>query len=309
MAKFKEKPKMSSTAGIGQNFRKIEVSNSSRSKKIILIIASILIGTLFICFLISKNGSLINDQNNQATTIPEYSSNDNKYGSDGNLYSVFKVKLNKDLQHRIYVEQNLSKRNIKSLLNKISRDKLGKTSVQRSLFYKEDQFFAITAAMFDDDNLPPGLLISNSKKYKNLNLNDGNGNFYLKPNGVLSISENNEVSIQESDRFDITNQYSFAIQSGPMLIIDNKINDAFPNDSKNVNIRSAVGLNDKELVFVISKSPINFFQLAEFLKNDLKCINAIHLESAGFAFMEFPGSSFKNTFKSDTELRNLLIIR
>lgn len=309
MAKFKEKPKMSSTAGIGQNFRKVEVSNSSWSKKVLYLIASVLIGIILVCFLITYNGSLINDQSSQLTTIPKYSYNDNIFGSDGNPYSIFKVKLNNELRHRIYVEQNLSKRNIASLLNKISRDKMGKTSISQSLFNNDEHYFAMTAAMFDNDNLPPGLLISNSKKYKNLNLNDGNGNFYLKPNGVLSISENNEVSIQESERFDLTIPYSFAIQSGPMLIIDNKINDAFPNDSKNVNIRSAVGLNNDELVFAISKSPVNFFQLAEFMKTDMKCTNALHLESAGFAFMDFPGSSFKNSFKSDTEIRNLIIIR
>lgn len=309
MAKFKEKPKMSSTAGIGQNSRKVEVSNSSWSKKVLYLIVSVLIGILFVCFLIIHEGSIKNDQKSQLTTIPEYLYNDNIYGSDGNPYSIFKVKLNNDLRHRIYVEQNLSKRNIASLLNKISRDKMGKTSMTQSLFKNDENYFAITAAMFDNDNLPPGLLISNSKKYKNLNLNDGNGNFYLKPNGVLSISSDNEANIQESSKFDLTRQYSFALQSGPMLIINNNINDAFPNDSKNLNIRSAVGLNNDELVFAISKSPVNFFQLAEFMKTDMKCTNALHLESAGFAFIDFPGSSFKNSFKLDTEIRNLVIIR
>lgn len=306
MAKFKEKPRMSSTAGIGQNFRKVEVTNSNNSKKIIFLVVSILIAILFLSYLFTDNETPIDYHQ---TTTADYYNNDNLTSSDGNQYSIFKIRLNNELQKRIYVEQNTMNRSLNSLLDKISRDKMAKTSLNKPLFKKDELFFAITAAMFDNDNLPPGLLISNSQKYKNLNLSDGDGNFYLKPNGVLSVSNDGSVKIQESFKFDQTNSYAFALQSGPMLVIENTINNAFPNDSKNLNIRTAVGLTKDELIFVISKSKVNFFQLAEFMKIDMKCENALHLESAGFAFIDYPGSSFKNTFKTDTELRNLIVIR
>lgn len=311
MAGFKEKPKMSSGGGLGQNFSRVENNAPSKGKKILYILLSIL-ALLIIINALSDNGTDVRLEKNvdkKTQSAPEYTVNDNFNGSDGKQYAIFKVKLSKELANRIYVERNKTKRGVISLLDKISRDNLTQTGITNSLFKDESKFFAITAAMFDDDNLPPGLLISRSTKYKNLNINDGGGNFYLKPNGVFSISSDGQVNIQETLKFDQTSHNSFAIQSGPMLVIDNKLNDILPNDSPNLNIRTAVGLSDDELVFVISKSEVNFFQLAEFMKTEMKCSNALHLESAVFAFIDFPGSTFKNSYKLDTEIRNLIVIR
>ncbi len=310
MAGFKEKPKMSSSGGLGQNFRKVETNNPSNGKRILYILLALL-AVIFIINALSDDTPTPKSANGLVpnSSIPDYTATDNLSGSDGKQYAIFKVKLSKELANRIYVERNMSKRNVKSLLDKISRDKMTQTGITNSLFKDESKFFAITAAMFDNDNLPPGLLISRSEKYKNLNLNDGGGNFYLKPNGVFSISSYGQLNIQETLKFDQSSINSFAIQSGPMLVIDNKLNDILPNDSPNLNIRSAVGLSEDELVFVISKSKVNFFQLAEFMKTEMKCSNALHLESAAFAFIDFPGATFKNSFKSDTEIRNLIVIR
>ena len=94
-----------------------------------------------------------------------------------------------------------------------------------------------------------------------------------------------------------------------MLVSNNILNVGLPNNSTNSNTRTAVGVNKDELIFVISKSQVNFFQIAKFMKNEMKCPNALHLESAAFAFIDFPGSSFKKTFNNDIEIRNLIIIR
>ncbi|MHA8085394.1 phosphodiester glycosidase family protein [Aquirufa antheringensis] len=311
MAGFKEKPKMSSGGGLGQNFRKLEDNSSSKGKRILYILLVVLAIILIIIALSDEDkkvgsGSSVNKS---SSNVPEYIIYDNYNSSDGNQYAIFKVKLSKELESRVYLERNLDKRNVTTLLYKISRDKLTKTGITNSLFKDEAQFFAITAAMFENDDLPPGLLVSGSKKYKKINLSDGGGNFYLKPNGIFSISNDGQVNIQETQKFDQTSLNSFAIQSGPMLVIDNKLNHILPNDSPNVNIRTAVGLNDDGLVFVISKSEVNFFQLAEFMKTEMKCSNALHLDSGAFAFMDFPGGTFKNSFKSDTEIRNLIVIR
>lgn len=311
MAGFKEKPKMSSGGGLGQNFRRVEGNGPTKGKKILYILL-VLLAVIFIVNALSDDGATVGPNNvpgERTQQVPEYTVNDNFNGSDGKQYAIFKIKLSKELANRIYIDRNIAKRDVTTLLDKISRDKMTQTGITNSLFKDDSKFFAITAAMFDDDNLPPGLLVSRSTKYKNLNLNDGGGNFYLKPNGVFSISSDGQVNIQETLKFDQTSHNSFAIQSGPMLVIDNKLNDILPNDSPNLNIRTAVGLSDDELVFVISKSEVNFFQLAEFMKTEMKCSNALHLESAVFAFIDFPGSTFKNSYKSDTEIRNLIVIK
>ena len=219
MAGFKEKPKMSSGGGLGQNFRKVEDNGSSNGKKILYILLAVLAVILIINAFSDdtpppKQVGSKGEVSLPKSSIPEYTATDNFTGSYGKQYTIFKVKLTKELANRIYVEQNSSKRSINSLLEKISRDKMAKTSISNSLFKDETKFFAITAAMFEEDNLPPGLLVSGSMKHKNLNLQDGDGNFYLKPNGVFSISRDGVVQIQETLKFDQSSLNSFAFELG-----------------------------------------------------------------------------------------------
>lgn len=311
MPKFKEKPRMSSTAGQGQNFRRQNNDSFTKKygKKLWMIIPIILVIVYTISNLIDGEKDKITIPITNSSSTSTYTTIDDFISNDGSHYSVFKVKFSNDICNRIYVEQNQSKRKINDLLEKISNDRLTKSTVSNSLFKNENHFFAITAAMFENDNLPPGLLISGFRKFKNINLSDGGGNFYLKPNGVFSISKFGKIQIQETQKFNETNDICFALQSGPMLVSDNIVNSGLPENSTNINIRSAVGVNKDELIFVISKSEVNFYDIAELMKNEMKCTDALHLESAAFAFMDFPESSYKKTFNNDTEIRNLIIIR
>src|SRR6187401_2041880 len=51
--------------------------------------------------------------------------------------------------------------------------------------------FAMNAGMYKEDNSPLGLFIENKKVISPLNTKSGNGNFYLKPNGVFYITTDN----------------------------------------------------------------------------------------------------------------------
>ena len=56
---------------------------------------------------------------------------------------------------------------------------------------------------------------------------------------------------------------SWATQSGPMLLINGAINPEFQENSANLKIRSGVGIiDDRNVVFVISNEPINFYDFA-----------------------------------------------
>ena len=63
-----------------------------------------------------------------------------------------------------------------------------------------------------------------------------------------------------------------------MLIIDGKMHPAFQKGSSNLHIRNAVGLlPNGNLLFVMSKKKINFYELANFfIKNN--CKNALYLD-------------------------------
>lgn len=142
----------------------------------------------------------------------------------------------------------------------------------------ENLKFAMNGGMFIKNNIPKGLYIEN---YQNLNAIDtltGEGNFYLKPNGIFYITTSNDYKILTSENFRFNSEIKYATQSGPMLIVDGEVNPIFQKKSKNLNIRNGVGiLKSGEVVFAMSKKEINFYDFAELFKN-LGCQNALYLD-------------------------------
>lgn len=137
--------------------------------------------------------------------------------------------------------------------------------------------FAANGGMFKKDNSPQGLFIQNGKVISAIENGSGNGNFYLKPNGVFYISKDNRAGISPTENF-VDSKIHYATQSGPMLVIDGQIHPAFKDGSTNVNIRNGVGiLPDGKVIFAMSKSEINFYDFANYFKN-LGCKNALYLD-------------------------------
>jgi uncharacterized protein YigE (DUF2233 family) len=138
--------------------------------------------------------------------------------------------------------------------------------------------FATNGGMYKKDHSPQGLYIENSIKKVEIDTTNGNGNFYLKPNGVFFITSNNIQTICNTDNFNQNKEIKFATQSGPMLISNGKIHSSFNENSTNLNIRNGVGiLPNNEIVFVMSKKEINFYQFAAYFKS-LGCKNALYLD-------------------------------
>jgi len=132
--------------------------------------------------------------------------------------------------------------------------------------------------MYKEDNSPLGLFIEDKKVVSRLNTKNGNGNFYLKPNGVFYITTDNTVVICDTKDFNNNGKIRYATQSGPMLVIDGKIHPEFKEGSKNMNIRNGVGiLPGNRIVFAMSKSEINFYDFANYFKS-LGCKHALYLD-------------------------------
>jgi uncharacterized protein YigE (DUF2233 family) len=143
---------------------------------------------------------------------------------------------------------------------------------------KKKLVFAMNAGMFKADNSPQGLFIENNKTLSQLDTSSGNGNFYLKPNGVFYLTKENIPVICSTAKFKINGEIKFATQSGPMLVIDGRLHPAFKEGSKNVYVRNGVGiLPDGKVIFVMSKKEINFYDLARYFKN-MGCKNALYLD-------------------------------
>ncbi len=138
--------------------------------------------------------------------------------------------------------------------------------------------FATNGGMYKEDRSPLGLFIQNSKTLAPLNKAKGQGNFYMQPNGVFYITNDNEAAICRTTDFVYTEKIKYATQSGPMLITNNQIHPSFIKGSKNLNIRNGVGiLPNKKIIFVMSKKEVNFFDFALYFQN-LGCENALYLD-------------------------------
>jgi uncharacterized protein YigE (DUF2233 family) len=138
--------------------------------------------------------------------------------------------------------------------------------------------FAMNGGMFNKDFSPQGLFIQNKQTLAALDTADGNGNFYMKPNGVFYITTNNTPFICKTTDFKDNRKVKYATQSGPMLVIDGQIHSAFKEGSPNLNIRNGVGiLPDNKVVFAMSKTEINFYYFAKYFQS-LGCKSALYLD-------------------------------
>jgi uncharacterized protein YigE (DUF2233 family) len=144
--------------------------------------------------------------------------------------------------------------------------------------------FAMNAGIYMQDQMPLGLYIENGKILRKLNTRKNlYGNFYLQPNGVFLISEGKPYIIETGSfhTFSKSHKVQYATQSGPLLLINGEYNNPLRKYDKNKFIRNAVCLTPKdEVSLTISKKPVNFTEMGEHLRVDLRCRSALYLDGA-----------------------------
>ncbi len=144
----------------------------------------------------------------------------------------------------------------------------------------ETLIFAMNAGIFKPDHSPQGLFIQHQQITSNLDTTSGRGNFYLKPNGIFYTTTDNKAVICQTENFIMNGKIKYATQSGPMLVIDEKIHPSFKEGSSNVNIRNGVGiLPNGHPLFVMSKQEINLYDFAGYFSR-LGCKNALYLDGS-----------------------------
>jgi uncharacterized protein YigE (DUF2233 family) len=142
---------------------------------------------------------------------------------------------------------------------------------------KKVLIFACNGGMYNKGYAPVGLFIENKITKAKIDTTTQTGNFYLKPNGIFYITNDNIAGVCQTEKFKNKN-IKYATQSGPMLIIDGAIHPSFKEGSANVNIRNGVGiLPNNSVVFAMSKKEINLYDFAKYFK-DLGCKNALFLD-------------------------------
>jgi uncharacterized protein YigE (DUF2233 family) len=148
--------------------------------------------------------------------------------------------------------------------------------------------FAMNAGMYHDDLSPVGLYVERGEQRAPINVSDGAGNFFMKPNGVFGITADGKPFVVRSEIYALSKMsVSFATQSGPMLVIDGSIHPRFEPDGMSRNIRNGVGINVQgHAVFVISKDLVSFGKFARLFRDELRCQNALYFEGVVSAFAQ-----------------------
>jgi len=144
---------------------------------------------------------------------------------------------------------------------------------------QEKLVFAMNAGMYHGDFSPVGLFVSEGHQAVPLNLDDGVGNFFLKPNGIFTVTELAARVVESSEYSALRENAVFATQSGPLLVRGGKIHPAFKPQSDSRLFRNGVGVPAPGLaLFVISEGPVNFFEFATLFRDRLGCPDALFLD-------------------------------
>jgi uncharacterized protein YigE (DUF2233 family) len=138
--------------------------------------------------------------------------------------------------------------------------------------------FGMNAGMYNADFSPVGLLVVNGKQVSPLNLADGPGNFFWKPNGVFLVSKSGPHIVESSEYPSVAIGVRIATQSGPLLVRHGVIHPGFSPGASSRLIRNGVGVSGSMAVFVISLQPVNFHEFATFFRDDLHCQDALYLD-------------------------------
>jgi uncharacterized protein YigE (DUF2233 family) len=142
--------------------------------------------------------------------------------------------------------------------------------------------FAVNAGMFDDAGKPIGYYVRAGERGKELNRNEGAGNFHMQPNGVFFGSGGKWQVMAASDFYTkIGDRPEFGTQSGPMLLVGGKLHPEITDDGPSRTIRNGVGVDGAGRAhFVISEGPVSFGKLARYYRDVLKVRDALYLDGA-----------------------------
>ncbi len=156
------------------------------------------------------------------------------------------------------------------------------TALRGALDEKGDRLvFATNAGIYARDYTPLGLHVQDGHELAPLNLKNGGGNFFLKPNGVFYTAGGHAGVLSTDDYAAAGLRPDVAVQSGPMLLRHGAVHPSFSPGSDSRHRRNGVGVvSDTEAVFVLSEQEVNLYDFALFFRDELGCTDAIYLDGA-----------------------------
>ncbi len=136
----------------------------------------------------------------------------------------------------------------------------------------------MNGGIYDPLSRPLGLYIENSRRLVPLNLADGDGNFFMKPNGVFFLRKG-VAAIADARDFKDHPDITDAVQSGPLMIKNGVIHPRFRVGSDSRKVRNAVGVTAQgDVVFFLSSDPVNFYDFARFAQKRHAIVDLLYLD-------------------------------
>lgn len=157
--------------------------------------------------------------------------------------------------------------------------------------------FAMNAGMYDADFSPVGLYVEAGRQGHSANTAAGEGNFHMKPNGVFWV-DGARAGVTETGRFLKSRAHpAYATQSGPVLLLNWRINPHIHENGTSEKFRNGVGAAEGHIVrFAISNQPVTFHAFAKLFRDRLKCPDALFLDGGSASALYAPSLSRNDLF-------------
>jgi uncharacterized protein YigE (DUF2233 family) len=179
----------------------------------------------------------------------------------------------------------------------------------KEIHEQEQSLLTINGSFFDEKFKPIALLISDGKI-----INNPSGAELT--NGIFALSKNEGPRIIESKKYNTEgSNYDFAIQNGPLLILDSK--SQITKDTGKKAARTTIGIdNEGKIIVIVLRQPLlnpdNALSLYEFtqelISGGLKELNIISLLNLDGGVST--GMAIKNDYYPELEkVQNIIIIK
>ncbi|KTD16485.1 phosphodiester glycosidase family protein [Legionella jordanis] len=158
---------------------------------------------------------------------------------------------------------------------------------------------AINGGFFDNNFKPLGLRIYNKRQKAPLKNISWWGVFYIK---------NHKPYLTSANQFRANNQIDFAIQSGPRLLVNNRIPPLKAGRAE----RSALGIthDGRVIILVTDNLPLSTTELAQLMKAaPLNCQNALNLDGGSSSQLRAQLDSFQLEVHGFSNVSDAIIVK
>lgn len=152
-----------------------------------------------------------------------------------------------------------------------------------------DYDLLVNGPIFDTAFEPLGLVVEKGTVRKPIDTAEGAGNFYIKPNGILMISDGTARIVSTDERPDLSG-VELAFQSGRLLLADGRLPESMVDADGRRFTRSAIAVDAEGFAVAVSTGEMSLKEFAEHLREE-GFTDALYLDGAIVSCLSADGFS------------------